>query len=298
MADLNKGQHMTENNHQPLELHPLCTYFPRMSEDEFNALKDNLQHNGQTHPIYTLDGMILDGGNRYRALCELGIEPVMIEYTGANPTQFILSSNLLRRHLSQGQSAAIVSASQSWINAQTAQAAPQLRSTVQLDTATARAKQSGVGQRTQQLADKLVKEAPAELVKEVIDGTKSLNKALKEITPSKPVAPKPVPVAEPEPEESHEAQLSNTDPLNSISDEQQGAINALEADNTVMLKVVESGDRISASLDEVKKLTELNQVLNGRINELMAEKEAAMKTAHYWKDKFLALEAELNQQAN
>jgi hypothetical protein len=55
-----------------------------------------------THPIYTLDGVILDGGNRYRALCELGIEPVMIEYTGSNPTQFILSSNLLRRHLSQG----------------------------------------------------------------------------------------------------------------------------------------------------------------------------------------------------
>ncbi|MGZ5054808.1 MAG: hypothetical protein ACXWAT_07690 [Methylobacter sp.] len=295
MADLHEGQHMTEKNNQTLELHPLCTYFPRMSEDEFNALKDNLQHNGQTHPIYTLDGMILDGGNRYRALCELGIEPVMIEYTGSNPTQFILSSNLLRRHLSQGQSAAIVSASQSWVKAQTAS---QLRSTVQLDSATARAKQSGVGQRTQQLADKLVKEAPAELVKEVIDGKKSLNKAIKEVTPPKVVVPKSVPVVEPEPEKSHEALLSCTDPLNSSIDEQQGTINALDADNTVMLKVFESGDRVSASIDEVKKLTELNRVLNERINELMAEKEAAIKTANDWKAKFLALEAELNQQAN
>jgi hypothetical protein len=295
MADLHLGQHMTEKNHQTLELHPLCTYFPRMTEDEFNALKDNLQHNGQTHPIYTLDGMILDGGNRYRALCELGIEPVMIEYTGSNPTQFILSSNLLRRHLSQGQSAAIVSASQSWVKAQ---AESQSRSTVQLDSAAARAKQSGVGQRTQQLADKLVKEAPADLVKEVIDGTKSLNKAIKEITPPKLVVPKPVPVIEPEPEESHEAQLSDTDPLNGSIDEQPGAINALDVDNTVMLKVFESDDRVSASLDEVKKLTELNRVLNGRINELMAEKEEAMKAAHYWKDQFLALEAKLNQQTN
>ncbi|MGZ5054571.1 MAG: hypothetical protein ACXWAT_06460 [Methylobacter sp.] len=278
-----------------MELHPLCTYFPRMSEDEFNALKDNLQNNGQTHPIYTLDGMILDGGNRYRALCELGIEPVMIEYTGSNPTQFILSSNLLRRHLSQGQSAAIVSASQSWVNAQTAS---QLRSTVQLDSAASRAKQSGAGQRTQQLADKLVKEAPAELVKEVIDGKKSLNKAIKEITPPKPVAPKPVSAVEPEPEESHEDQLSDTDQLYSIIDEQQGAINALEADNNAMLKVFESDDRVSASIDEVKKLTELNKVLNGRINELMAEKEEALKAAKHWKDKFLSLEAELNQQTN
>jgi hypothetical protein len=286
---------MTEKNHQTLELHPLCTYFPRMSEDEFNALKDNLQHNGQTHPIYTLDGMILDGGNRYRALCELGIEPVMIEYTGYNPTQFILSSNLLRRHLSQGQSAAIVSASQSWVKAQ---AVSILGNTAQLDTATARAKQSGVGQRTQQLADKLVKEAPAELVKEVIDGTKSLNKALKEITPPKPVAPKPVPVVEPESEESHEALLSDTAPLNGSIDEQPGTINALAADNTVVMKVFESDDRFSASIEDVKKLTELNKVLNGRIAELMAEKEAAIKTVKYWKDKFLALEAELNQQTN
>jgi hypothetical protein len=286
---------MTEKNNQTMELHPLCTYFPRMSDDEFNSLKDNLQHNGQTHPIYTLDGMILDGGNRYRALCELGIEPVMIEYTGSNPTQFILSSNLLRRHLSQGQSAAIVSASQSWVNAQ---AVSTLGNTTQLDTATARAKQSGVGQRTQQLADKLVKEAPAELVKEVIDGKKSLNKAIKEITPPKPVVPKPVSVVEPEAEESREDQLSDTDPLNSIIDEQQGAINAIEADNKVMLKVFESDDRISASIEDVKKLTELNRVLNERINELMAEKEEAIKTAHYWKDQFLALEAELNQETN
>jgi hypothetical protein len=143
-----------------------------------------------------------------------------------------------------------------------------------------------------------VKEVPAELVKEVIDGTKSLNKAIKEITPPKAVVLTPVPVVEPEPEESHEAQLSDTDLLASVVGERQGAINALDADNTVLLEVIESDDRVSASLDEVEKLTELNKVLNRRISELMAEKEAAMKTAEYWKDQFLALEAELNQQTN
>ncbi len=279
---------MTEKNNQTMELHPLCTYFPRMSDDELNSLKDNNQDNGQTHPIYTLDGMILDGGNRYRALCELGIAPVMIEYTGTNPTHFILSSNLHRRHLTQGQSAAIVSASQSWVNAQ---AESPLRSTAQLETVTARAKQSGVGQRTQQLADKLVKEASAELVKEVIDGKKSLNKAIKEITPTKPVVPKPepVPVVEQEADENHEAQL------NSIIDEQQAAIKALEADNKAMLKVFESDDRLFATLEDVKALTEQNRVLTERINELMDEKNAALKAADYWKDQFMTLEEELNK---
>lgn len=260
---------MTEKNKKAMELHPLCTYFPRMTDDEFNSLKANLQDNGQTHPIYTLDGMILDGGNRYRALCELGMSPVMLEYTGSNPTQFILSSNLLRRHLTQGQSAAIVSASQSWINAQAATQS----NTVQLATATDRAKQSGAGQRTQQLADKLVKEAPAELVKEVIDGKKSLNKAIKEIAPPKLVAPKPelVPIIEQE--------------------ELQATPKILDAEPSVMF---------DAAIDEVKQLevkqlTELNGVLNRRINELMAERDAAIKTANHWREQFLSLEAKFNQ---
>jgi hypothetical protein len=277
---------MTENTNQTMELHPLCTYFPRMSEAEFDSLKDNLLANGQTHPIYTLDGMILDGGNRYRALCELGIAPVLIEYTGSNPTQFILSSNLHRRHLTQGQSAAIVSASQSWVNAQATDNS-QLRDTVQLNTASARAKQSGVGQRTQQLADKLVKEAPAELVKEVIDGKKSLNKAIKEITPTKPV-----PVVEREHEQSREEQLSGT------ADDQQGAATSFDVDNEAVLKVFEPDDGAVSSIEELKKLTELNRLLNERIKELVDERDEAINAAKHWKEQFLRLEAELKELQN
>jgi len=163
-----------------------------------------------------------------------------------------------------------------------------LRDTAQLDTATARAKQSGVGHRTQQLADKLVKEAPAELVKEVIDGKKSLNKAIKEISPPKPVAAKPEPVQAVE----REAEENRDDQLSGIIDQQQGAIKALAADNEVMLKVFESDDKVLASIAEVKKLTELNSDLNERINTLMDEKNEAVNSAEYWKDRFLKLEAE------
>ena len=281
---------MTDQNIQAIQLHPLCTYFPRMSDAEFISLKANIQDIGQTHPIYTLDGMILDGGNRYRALCELGIKPVMIEYTGSNPTQFILSSNLHRRHLTQGQAAAIVSASQSWVKAQVVDD-EKLANSAPLDTAESRAKQSGVGQRTQQMADKLVKEAPAELVKEVIDGKKSLTKAIKEISPPKPVTPKPepVPVVDQQIDDDHQEQLT------SIIDEQQGLIKTLEADNTAMRKVFESDDRVFASFEEVKALTELNRVLNERITGLMTEKDEAIKAAAYWKDQFLTLETELDK---
>lgn len=278
------------NNHY--ELHPLCTYFPRMGATDFDALKEDIQSNGQTHPIYTLDGMILDGGNRYRALCELGMEPVVIEYTGTNPTQFILSSNLHRRHLTQGQSAAIVSASQNWANAQ-AEGNLQLRTVTPADTAASRAKQSGVGQRTQQMADKLIKEAPEELIMEVIDGKKSLLTALKEIAPEKPEVkkPQPAPVIEAEPENSSEEQ-------NALVNEQQSIIAALQAENAVMLKVFEADDRVSASLEEVSKLTEVNRVLNSRFNDLLVEKTEAIKVASYWENKFLQLETELNNRSD
>ncbi len=269
-----------------MELHPLCTFFPRMSDEEFNLLKESLQQNGQTHPIFTLDGMILDGGNRYRALCELGIEPKITEYQGQSPTQFILSSNLHRRHLTPGQSAAIVSASQSWINAQPD--ASNVLSHVQMDTTAARAKQSGVGQKTQQLADKLIKEAPEALVQEVINGTKSLNKAIKEITPPKPAKPKSsVDVDDFEDEGSLEYLSSDED--------QDAVLNTSASAHYAAPKVNAHQDGSADSLSDIKKLTALNRALNLRINELTQQKEEAIKSANYWKEKFLALEATLNQ---
>ena len=288
---------MTENHTPAMELHPLCTYFPRMSEAEFSALKDNIQAIGQTHPIYTLDGMILDGGNRYRALCELDIEPIMTAYTGNNPTQFILSSNLHRRHLSQGQSAAIVSASQSWVKAQISRVSD-LPTAMPLATAEARAKQSGVGQRTQQMADKLIKEAPAELVKEVIDGKKSLTKAMKEITPAKPVITKPesAPIIDAAIQSSQAAASTNDQALSQLIDEQHATIQALEADKQTLKAVLDADDKLAASFDEVMALTAANQALNERLKELNTEKEAALKAADYWKTQYLELEESLDKE--
>lgn len=164
------------------ELHPLCTFFPRMDGKDFDSLKADIKANGQAHPIILFQGMILDGGNRYRALTELGIAPIFQDYEGEDPTGFVLSSNLHRRHLTPGQSAAIVSAAQDWSQAQTV-GNPQLRNVAQLDTADDRAKLSGASHRTQQMADKLVKEASSEIVQEVTQGNISLPKALESIKP-------------------------------------------------------------------------------------------------------------------
>ena len=95
-----------------IELHPLCTLFPRLSGAEFDALRDDIKTNGLRSPIVLHEGMILDGGNRYRACIEAGVEPTFSKFDGGNLVSFVLSVNLHRRHMTAGQQAAIVASAQ------------------------------------------------------------------------------------------------------------------------------------------------------------------------------------------
>lgn len=280
-----------------MDLHPLCTFFPRLADDEFSALKADIEANGQTHPIYVLDGMILDGGNRYRALCELGMEPRTVEYTGGNPVQFVLSSNLRRRHLTPGQAAAIVSAAQDWGKAHVAgsnqhQAKASGPATLpdHMATVADRAGVSGAGERTQRMADKLVKEAPPELVKEVTEGKKSLPKALDEIDPkprkAKPKAsaddfpPDSAPPPEPAPKPPKPAKPSDLEAENErLKAENESlrerlvelghAAGELQAELDSLTKILDAGDRETAWHDEIKRLTRLVEVERDQKNGFM-----------------------------
>ncbi|MCM2544867.1 ParB N-terminal domain-containing protein [Burkholderia glumae] len=165
-----------------LDLHPLCALFPRLEGVEFDALKADIAANGQRAPIVIHDGQILDGGNRYRACVELGIEPVTTPFDGADLLAYVLSLNLHRRHLSPGQQAAIVAAATDWLEAyshggdrKSAQSA-----TLHLETVAARAAQSGASVRTQKMADKVARTDPA-LAKRVAHGEVSLPAAVRQV---------------------------------------------------------------------------------------------------------------------
>lgn len=243
------------------ELHPLCSYFPRMSDSEFNALKSDINANGQLHPIFVLDGMILDGGNRYRALTELGITPICEEYTGNNPVQFVLSSNLHRRHLTQGQAAVIVSATQDWSKAhlqggdRKSEDAKNQTAQVPLDTVADRASESGTGERTQRKADKLVKNADESLIKQVSTGEKSLNQALKEIEPPKVINDFEVPKDEPE----------NEPDFNEIIEDLQAQIKEVIDENNLLKNIIDNNEEKAAILSLTTRLntaqTNLNKAL-------------------------------------
>jgi phage N-6-adenine-methyltransferase len=87
--------------------HPLADIFPLMSGDEFVALKEDIKANGLVEPIWVLDGLLLDGRNRFKACQEVGVQPVFREYQGDNPTAFVISLNLKRRHLNESQRAMV-----------------------------------------------------------------------------------------------------------------------------------------------------------------------------------------------
>lgn len=166
------------------ELHPLSSLFPRMQGADFEALCNDIQTNGLREPIVLHDGMILDGGNRYRACEHVGITPTFKQFDGGSIVAFVLSANLHRRHMTPGQQAAIVASAQDWAKAQT-QGRNTITGNVAGDTVADRAAQSGASERTQRMADKVAKADP-KLAAKVAHGEVSLPKAVKQVEANAP----------------------------------------------------------------------------------------------------------------
>lgn len=256
------------------ELHPLCTLFPRLSGAEFESLKNDIKENGLREPIIIHDGMILDGGNRYRACLEIGIEPGVMKFGGGNLVSYVISANLHRRHLTPGQQAAIVASAQDWGNAQTV-GNPQLRNVAQLDTAKDRSAQSGSSLRTQQMADKVAKTDP-ELAKKVGHGEISLPKALKSITPQKDDGKCS------DSETARDELYGDTDP--------QEEIKKAHKEIDQLTSIIESDDKLATAMAEIKRLNALVEVIESQKMAFQSSENAAKRAAKMWKNKFEKLE--------
>ena len=93
--------------------HEVTDIFPMMSEEEFKALTEDIRANGQREPIWTYQGKIIDGRNRYSAILRLqeqkvNIEPTFREWDGQGSlVAFVVSLNLHRRHLDVSQRAMV-----------------------------------------------------------------------------------------------------------------------------------------------------------------------------------------------
>lgn len=246
------------------ELHPLCTLFPRITGAEFEALKADIKANGLRQPIVIHEGMILDGGNRYRACLEIGVTPDTVEFAGGNLVSFVLSSNLHRRHLSAGQQAAIVASAQDWAKAQPANRPVKECNVAPLSTAAGRAAESGASLRTQKMADKVAKASP-ELAKKVAHGEVSLPQAIKQLAPAAP-------------EQSEEEYGPSAEEIAFLEEKEKADQAAYDALVEVALsdeKVAELTTLVASQAEEIARLkAELRVVKEARDGHMTGKNEA------------------------
>jgi len=90
-----------------MEAHRYANIFPMIEGQAFEELKKDIIQNGLQQTIVIYENKILDGRNRFKACKEIGIEPKFEEYKGDKPLEFVISLNLKRRHLNEGQKAVI-----------------------------------------------------------------------------------------------------------------------------------------------------------------------------------------------
>ena len=89
-------------------VHPYAARYPLIADPEQQALADDIREHGQREPIVMLDGVLIDGRNRWLACALAGVEPKTHEYDEATDgpiEDFIDSVNLHRRHLTVEQRA-------------------------------------------------------------------------------------------------------------------------------------------------------------------------------------------------
>jgi hypothetical protein len=103
-------------------VHPVAAMFPLLQGGWYEQFKGNIEGNGQIDPIIVQGNILIDGRNRLRACLELGIEPIIEEYSPkinkfgneVDVVRYIMLKNFERRDLTPDQRTIIAAKARSW----------------------------------------------------------------------------------------------------------------------------------------------------------------------------------------
>ena len=94
--------------------HELSELFPMLQDVNLELLANEIKAHGLLKPIVTLEGEVLDGRNRLAACAKAKVEPRYVPWgelppheRGESPLDFVIQTNLHRRHLTDDQRAMV-----------------------------------------------------------------------------------------------------------------------------------------------------------------------------------------------
>lgn len=182
-----------------MKFHPYADVFPLIDDADFDALVDDIKAHGLREKIWTYEGKILDGRNRFLACKTAKVDPQFREYKGKDALAFVISLNMQRRHLTESQRAM---ASARIATLRPGQRADQVEG-VPIGTA---AQMTGASERSTKRARKVLDKGSKDLQRAVDQGELSVSKAAKVVDLPKPqqlaaAKAKPAPEIEPDAED-------------------------------------------------------------------------------------------------
>ena len=99
---------MNADETEATRLPPCLPLVPPNGKLELRELADDIKARGLLNPIVLYQGKVLDGRSRLAACKLAGVEPRFLEWDGeGSPTEWVISQNLFRRHLTTGQRAVV-----------------------------------------------------------------------------------------------------------------------------------------------------------------------------------------------
>ncbi len=82
-----KTTQTSKNNSEKYQEHPIAAIFPMIEGEAFEQFKADIKEHGIKELGLLYEGKILDGRNRYKAACELGIEMSWMEVELGEPDE-------------------------------------------------------------------------------------------------------------------------------------------------------------------------------------------------------------------
>lgn len=176
-----------------IEIHPIANLLPKMPEEDFASLRDDIRANGCHTPIVLFEGQILDGRHRYLACQDTGRDFTTNTYREGDPVGFVRSLNLHRRNLTPAQRAMVEAALSEWLDhgkKPTSEPGADVSLTEKPSkTAAQMAESAEVSTRSIEQAKAVARAASPEVKDAVTQGKMSLKAAAKTLPPK----PKPTP---------------------------------------------------------------------------------------------------------